>query len=81
VVGLTRVESVPCFAALAPTVRAALAEAFDEVEVHAGKHVTSQGDFAYELFAIVEGTARASRTARSLRPSGRARCSGRSASS
>jgi CRP-like cAMP-binding protein len=58
VVGLPRVESVPCFAALTPPVRAALAEAFDEVDVPAGKRVASQGDFAYELFAIVEGTAR-----------------------
>jgi len=58
VVGLPRLESVPCFAALAPPVRAALAEAFDEVDVPAGKRVASQGDFAYELFAIVEGTAR-----------------------
>ena len=57
-VGLPRVESVPCFAALGPPVRAALAEAFDEVDVPAGKRVASQGDFAYELFAIVEGTAR-----------------------
>jgi CRP/FNR family transcriptional regulator, cyclic AMP receptor protein len=58
VVGLPRVESVPCFAALAPPVRAALAEALNEVDVPAGKRVASQGDFAYELFAIVEGTAR-----------------------
>ena len=54
-VGLPRVESVPCFAALAAPVRAALAEAFDEVDVPAGKRVASQGDFAYGLF---EGTAR-----------------------
>jgi CRP-like cAMP-binding protein len=58
VVGLPRVESVPCFAALAPPVRAALAEALSEVDVPEGKRVASQGDFAYELFAIVEGTAR-----------------------
>jgi len=39
-------------------VRSKLAEAFDEVHVPAGERIASQGDFAYELFAIVEGTAR-----------------------
>jgi CRP/FNR family cyclic AMP-dependent transcriptional regulator len=35
-----------------------LADAFDEVEVPPGERITSQGDFAYEFFAVVEGTAR-----------------------
>lgn len=35
-----------------------MAEAFEELGVPAGKRVAGQGDFAYEVFAIVEGTAR-----------------------
>jgi len=58
VVDPARVESVSSLAALPPNVRTALADAFDEVAVPAGERVASQGDFAYELFAIVEGTAR-----------------------
>jgi CRP/FNR family cyclic AMP-dependent transcriptional regulator len=58
VVAPARLEAVPLFAALAPEEREALADAFDEVEVPAGERITSQGDFAYEFFAIVEGTAR-----------------------
>ena len=34
-----------------------MADAFDEVTVPAGEQVVSQGDFAYELFAILEGRA------------------------
>jgi CRP-like cAMP-binding protein len=52
------VDSIPGFAQLPPPARAALAEAFDEVTVPAGERVVSQGDFAYELFAILDGTAR-----------------------
>jgi CRP/FNR family transcriptional regulator, cyclic AMP receptor protein len=58
VVDRTRLETVPCLAALPEPARDAIAGAFDEVEVPAGERVTSQGDFAYEIFAIVEGTAR-----------------------
>ena len=60
-VDLARVESVPKLAALSEATRAALAEAFDEVDVPAGERIASQGDFAYELFAIIEGTARVER--------------------
>jgi CRP-like cAMP-binding protein len=58
VVDVARIESVASLAALPPTVRADLAAAFEEVTVPLGEHVAKQGDFAYELFAIVEGTAR-----------------------
>ena len=53
----TLVDSIPILATLSPPARAALADAFDEVTVPAGEQVVSQGDFAYELFAILEGTA------------------------
>jgi len=58
VVEQARVEAVPCLAALPPAARVDIADAFDEVDVPAGERVTSQGDFAYEIFAIIEGTAR-----------------------
>jgi CRP-like cAMP-binding protein len=58
VVDQALVDSIPILAALPPPARAALAEAFDEVTVRSAERVVSQGDFAYELFAILEGTAR-----------------------
>ncbi len=54
----TLVDSIPILATLPPPARAALAAAFDEVTVPSGERVVSQGDFAYELFAILAGTAR-----------------------
>lgn len=57
-VDAARIDSVPSLAALPPAVRASLADAFDEVAVPATERVATQGDFAYELFAILEGTAR-----------------------
>jgi CRP-like cAMP-binding protein len=58
VVAPSRLEAVGTFASLSDEQREALAGAFDEVEVPAGERITSQGDFAYEFFAIEEGTAR-----------------------
>jgi CRP-like cAMP-binding protein len=58
VVDLALVESVPSLAGLPEPAKSALAEELDEVEVPAGERIVSQGDFAYELFAILEGTAR-----------------------
>jgi CRP-like cAMP-binding protein len=58
VVDAALVDAVPLFAALPADVRSELAEAFDEVTVPAGERIASQGDFAYELFAVLEGTAR-----------------------
>ena len=62
----SRVAAVSSLAELPPDVRAALAEAFDEVTVAAGERIASQGDFAYELFAIVEGTARIEQDGRTV---------------
>jgi CRP/FNR family transcriptional regulator, cyclic AMP receptor protein len=58
VVAPATVDAVPVLAALPPEVREKLAEAFDEVHVPAGERIASQGDFAYELFAMVDGKAR-----------------------
>ena len=56
-VDLVLVESVPRLAALPSGTRTALADAFEEITVPAGGRIIGQGDFAYELFAILEGTA------------------------
>jgi CRP-like cAMP-binding protein len=58
VVAPTRLDTVGLFAPLSREERETLADSFDEVEVPAGERITSQGDFAYEFFAIEEGTAR-----------------------
>jgi CRP/FNR family transcriptional regulator, cyclic AMP receptor protein len=58
VVDRSLVESVPCFAPLPPATQTALANALEEVSADAGERLVSQGDFAYELFAIIDGTAR-----------------------
>jgi CRP/FNR family cyclic AMP-dependent transcriptional regulator len=58
VVDPVRIDSVPSPAALPGSTKRALAEEFDEVDVPAGERIVSQGDFAYELFAILEGAAR-----------------------
>jgi hypothetical protein len=57
VVDQALVDSIPVLAALPPPARAALADAFDEVTVPGGERVVSEGDFAYKLFVILEGTA------------------------
>jgi CPA1 family monovalent cation:H+ antiporter len=57
VVELAVVESVPCFTDLPTGTKEALADALDEVTVPADERIISQGDFAYELFVILEGTA------------------------
>jgi hypothetical protein len=58
VVDPARVESVASLSDLPEPAKRALAEEFDEVEVPAGERIVSQGDFAYELFAILEGKVR-----------------------
>jgi CRP/FNR family transcriptional regulator, cyclic AMP receptor protein len=58
VVDPVRIDSLPSLAALPEPTKRALADEFDEVDVPAGERIVSQGDFAYELFAILEGTAR-----------------------
>lgn len=54
----SRLESVPLFRALAPDQHEAVANLLDDVNVPRGETIISQGDFAYEFFAIETGTAR-----------------------
>ena len=50
-------ERFPLFAALDEEERELVAAAAEEVEVPVGEHLTREGDFGYQFFAIVEGRA------------------------
>jgi CRP/FNR family transcriptional regulator, cyclic AMP receptor protein len=53
----SRLSTVPLFASLSKKERRRVAAAADEVDVQPGRHLVDQGDWAYEFFAIEEGTA------------------------
>jgi CRP-like cAMP-binding protein len=52
-----KLDSVPPFDALSPETRKKFAVWVSELSVPEGKHLADQGDYAYELFVIEEGTA------------------------
>ena len=52
-----RLSSVPLFAPLTEAERARIAMWADEIEVPEGKQLAVEGDFAYEFFVILDGTA------------------------
>jgi CRP/FNR family transcriptional regulator, cyclic AMP receptor protein len=52
-----RLREIPLFAALGKKERREVAKQGDEVEVEPGRHLVREGEFAYEFFAIEEGTA------------------------
>jgi CRP/FNR family cyclic AMP-dependent transcriptional regulator len=52
-----RLRAIPLFAGLKKKERRAVAQQADEVDVEAGCHLVREGEFAYEFFAIEEGTA------------------------
>jgi CRP-like cAMP-binding protein len=52
-----RLEAIPLFAGLSNKERRRVAQQADEVDVRAGRELVHEGDFAYEFFAIEEGTA------------------------
>jgi CRP-like cAMP-binding protein len=54
-------ESIPLFAGLSRKERRMVAQHADEVDVKAGREIVREGDFAYEFFAIEEGTAEVKR--------------------
>jgi CPA1 family monovalent cation:H+ antiporter len=55
-----RLAQIPFFAALAPDVRAAVAESAFEVEAPVGEQLAIEGDFGYAMYAIEDGTAEVS---------------------
>ena len=48
---------IPLFSDLSPEDLAAVATYADEVTVSEGKHLVDEGGYAYDLWAIIEGTA------------------------
>jgi CRP/FNR family cyclic AMP-dependent transcriptional regulator len=52
-----RLRAIPLFAGLGKKERREVARQADEVEVEAGRPLVREGEFAYEFFAIEEGTA------------------------
>jgi CRP/FNR family transcriptional regulator, cyclic AMP receptor protein len=52
-----RVGTIPLFASLSKRQRRRIAQCADEVDVREGKCLVDEGAFAYEFFAIEEGTA------------------------
>jgi CRP/FNR family cyclic AMP-dependent transcriptional regulator len=52
-----RIESIPLFSGLNRKERRALAPRADEVELEQGRTLVREGEWAYEFFAIVDGTA------------------------
>jgi CRP-like cAMP-binding protein len=56
-----RLQSIPLFAGLSKKQRRLVARFADEVDVKPGAPLCRQGDFAYEFFAIEDGTAKVRR--------------------
>ena len=54
-------KSVPLFASLGDDARRELAVWLDEVKVSEGKHLVDEGDYAYDLSVIVDGSAEVTR--------------------
>jgi CRP-like cAMP-binding protein len=52
-----RLRAIPLFEALGKKERREVARQADEVDVEPGRHLVREGEFAYEFFAIEEGTA------------------------
>ena len=52
-----RLRAIPLFEGLGRKERREVARQADEVEVDLGRHLVREGEFAYEFFAIEEGTA------------------------
>jgi CRP/FNR family transcriptional regulator, cyclic AMP receptor protein len=63
-------RSLELFAGLSDADLASVARWADEVDVPAGKHLVDEGRFAYEFFAIREGTAEVRRGGEVLRQLG-----------
>lgn len=52
-----KLQSIPLFASLSRKERREVARHADEVDIDTGRHIVREGEFAYEFFAIEEGTA------------------------
>jgi CRP/FNR family transcriptional regulator, cyclic AMP receptor protein len=56
-----RLQAIPLFAGLGKKERREVARQADEVDVEPGRYLVREGEFAYEFFAIEEGTAEVKR--------------------
>jgi CRP/FNR family transcriptional regulator, cyclic AMP receptor protein len=54
-------REIPLFAGLSKKERRGVARQADEVDIEAGRQLVREGEFAYEFFAIEEGTAEVKR--------------------
>jgi CRP/FNR family transcriptional regulator, cyclic AMP receptor protein len=52
-----RLKAIPLFAGLRRKERRSVAQQADEVDIEPGRKLVREGEFAYEFFAIEEGTA------------------------
>jgi CRP/FNR family cyclic AMP-dependent transcriptional regulator len=52
-----RIESIPLFSGLNRKERKAIAPRADEIDLPEGRALVREGEWAYEFFAIVDGTA------------------------
>src|ERR687892_412647 len=52
-----RLRAIPLFEGLGKKERREVAKQADEVDVEPGRHLVREGEWAYEFFAIEEGTA------------------------
>src|SRR5919106_651461 len=53
----SRLQPIPLFGGLSKKQRRTVAQQADEVDVEKGRHLVREGEFAYEFFAIEDGTA------------------------
>ena len=56
-----RLESIPLFAGLSRKERRSVAQRADEVDIEPGREIVREGEWAYEFFAIEEGSAEVKR--------------------
>jgi len=61
-----RLKKIPVFADLSDDELRAVAQLAAEVSVEAGKELVREGDYAYDVLAIEEGTARVERHGRTV---------------
>jgi CRP-like cAMP-binding protein len=56
-----RLASVPLFASLSRRDRRRVAQLADEIDLPAGRRLVDQGEWAYEVFVLLDGTAEVTR--------------------
>ena len=65
------VASIPLFAGLSKDDQKVIAQYADDVDVPAGTKLAQEGSFAYEFFAILDGTAEVTRQGEAIATLGR----------